>query len=162
MGDVTGMKHERWLIARSACTRPMASLQRVDGVRICGLVEANVAVADLEKCKTLLGGLLRLGGAEQPDRLRHAGRYRPKHSGSRPDHAFECVPAADAVVVMFVIRHLLSLSESPKLALQKVELTERPVYSRGGRLKSTDNIGTRLCSDRRAVLRARPKAASEW
>ena len=118
VGDVTGMKHERWLIAQSVHPAD-GLLQCVDGVRICGLVEANVAVADLEKCETLLGGFLRLGGAEQPDRFRHAGRYRPKHSGSRPDHAFECVPPADAVVVMFMIRHRLSLSVSPKLGASK-------------------------------------------
>ena len=64
--------------------------------------------------------------AKQPDRFWHAARYRPKHAGSRPDHAFERMTAADAVVVMFVIRHLLSLSARPKLALQKVNSGSGP------------------------------------
>ena len=37
MGDVTGMKHERRLIAQSALHPADGLLQRVDGVRICGL-----------------------------------------------------------------------------------------------------------------------------
>ena len=95
-------------------------------MRIRGLVEADVAVDDLQEGEARLSGLLRFGLPSSPTDFGTPADYRPQHAGSGPDHAFERVPAADAVVVMFVIRHLLSLSARPKLALQKVDSGSGP------------------------------------
>lgn len=61
------------------------SRRKVIDIRICGLVEAPVAIADLQKNETLLLCGHCLG--EDTDRGRRANLDRRKYACSRPGHA---------------------------------------------------------------------------
>ena len=120
MGDVAGMEHKRRLLRKRLDAVDGLS-ERIDGVRIGGLVKAHVAVGDLQKCESRSGHLGCRRAVEQPERLRHAGAHRPQNTGSSPNHAFEGMPAADAAVVMIVMCHSFSLSKSPEFGASERE-----------------------------------------
>ena len=68
-------------------------------VRVSGLVEAHVGVADLHEMEFALGGfgILAEGAGAQ-----NAAADGPEDAGSGPSHAFEESAAVDAVVVVIV------------------------------------------------------------
>src|SRR4051794_4430908 len=102
MRDVAGVDHERWLF-RHRVDLVDGFLQRADRIRIGRLVEADMAVADLqERHAGGLGGQRRVDNAE---RARHAAGDGPEHAGAGPGHAFQDLASADTVPVVVVIAH---------------------------------------------------------
>src|SRR5215475_16075256 len=100
MGDVAGVDHERGFYRQR--------LDSVDGflvgagrVGIGWLVEANMAVADLQECQA--SGALRHRFVDDAERARHTARYRPQHSGSSPGHAFKDLATADAEASLLIV-----------------------------------------------------------
>ena len=71
-------------------------LERADGVRIGGLVEADMAVADLQEREPARRRSLRF--ADDAHGTRHPARHGPQHASSGPGHAFEDFAPADAVI----------------------------------------------------------------
>jgi hypothetical protein len=65
--------------------RKALNRRKVLDIRIGRLVQAQMAVAALQNGETLLLGGHCLAGATEGGR--HAGRDRPRHVGSRSDHA---------------------------------------------------------------------------
>jgi hypothetical protein len=66
MGDVAGMKHKGGLL-RQRLDLADRLFERVDGMRVCGLVETDVAVGDVKERKAIggdVGDLGRLGTVE--------------------------------------------------------------------------------------------------
>jgi hypothetical protein len=108
MRDVAGMDHERRLY-RQHPDLVDALVERAERIRIGGQVETHMAVADLQEGEP--PDALRLGLADQADRLRHAARDRPEDAGSGPGHAFQNLASAQtfAIAVMFT-----SHNQSPK------------------------------------------------
>jgi hypothetical protein len=93
MGDVAGVDHERGL-RRHRFDLGDGFAQRAERVGVGRLVEADVAVADLEE-----GEGWSLGGehlVEQAQGFRHAARQGPQHASPGPDHALEGAPAGDS------------------------------------------------------------------
>ena len=88
------VRHRQNLVDRSAQGRA--------GVRIGGLLEADVAVGNLDKGKA---SLRRFGRADEA-RGRHAARDRPDDARPRPQHAFQGLPAVKAAVA--IVNHLVS------------------------------------------------------
>jgi len=76
-------------------------LERADGVRIGRLVEADMAVADLQEGEPFRFGRLRR--TDQSQRARHAARNGPEHAGAGPGHAFKDAAAAYSVPVIVVV-----------------------------------------------------------
>ena len=71
-----------------ALIAPDRLLERALGIRIGGLVEADMAVADLQEGEAVAASCgLRL--SDQAERARHAAGDRPEHAGAGPGHAFE-------------------------------------------------------------------------
>ena len=66
--------------------------QRAERIRVRRLVEADVAVAHLQKRESSGFGGKRV--ADQSDRVGNAAADGPEHPGSRPDHAFQHITAA--------------------------------------------------------------------
>ena len=104
MRDVAGVDHERRL-DRHRLDLVDGFLQRAERVGIGRLVEADMAVADLQEGHA--GGLGGLRRTDQSQRTGHAARNGPEHAGACPGHAFQHAAAADAVcfIVMVVIAH---------------------------------------------------------
>ena len=100
MGDVAGVDHEGRLLRQRADLGDRL-LKRRQRVRVGRLVEADMAVADLQEGEG--GGFRRLRLAEQAERFRHAAGDCPQNAGARPDHAFEGVAAADAFGLAIVV-----------------------------------------------------------
>ena len=102
MGDVAGVDHERRLF-RHRLDLVDGLLQRAERIGIGRLVEADMAVADLqERHPGGLGGQRRVDDAE---RARHAAGDGPEHAGACPGHAFQHAASADTVIVVVVIAH---------------------------------------------------------
>src|SRR6185503_13073445 len=99
MRDVAGVDHEGGP-GRQRLDATDRLLERAFGVGVGGLVEAHVAVADLQEGEARgLGGERLIDHAE---RSRHAAGHRPEHAGARPGHAFQHLAAAWSVVVVVV------------------------------------------------------------
>ena len=76
MRDVAGVQHEGRLV-RDRLNPVDGFFQRIDGMRISGFVEADVAIGNLQEREALGGGFGGLGISEQTERLRHAAGQRP-------------------------------------------------------------------------------------
>src|SRR5215467_3454200 len=109
MRDVAGVDHERGFYRQR--------LDSVDGfligagrIGIGRLVEAHMAVADLQECQ--VPGALCHRFVDDAERARHAARYRPQDSGSSPGHAFKDLATAEAaaslLITMIVVTHGVS------------------------------------------------------
>src|ERR1700722_12370024 len=73
-------------------------LERAERIRIGRLVEADMAVADLQEGEAL--GLLRRRLAHDAQRTRHAAGNGPQHSRADPGHAFENFASVNAIVAI--------------------------------------------------------------
>src|SRR5262245_30173556 len=100
MRDVAGVDHERGFYRQR--------FDSVDGfligagrIGIGSLVEAHMAVADLQECQA--PSVLRHRFVDDAERARHAARYRPQDSGSSPGHAFKDLSTADAAASLFIV-----------------------------------------------------------
>ncbi len=91
-------------------------LQRGRDIRICRLVKADVAVADLHKAEVrAFAGVFAATFGECP-RYRNAATHRPYQPGTCPCHALQKSATVDAIVVevlqslvnqiLFFVRHL--------------------------------------------------------
>ena len=90
------------LVRQRVDLRSTVSFEGAERVGIGRLVEADMAVAELDEGGT--GGLGRggLGRAEQAGRARYAAAYGPDHAGADPGRAFQqAAPVHDAVVLIF-------------------------------------------------------------
>src|SRR5215831_19656185 len=106
MGDVAGVNHEGGLCLE--CTHlGDRFLERAEHIRIGRLVEADMAVRNLDKGKARRG-CLRLA-----DDLCcwNASRQRPHESGPAPHHAFERLPAVNCTKFFTVHLRLLLPAE---------------------------------------------------
>ena len=97
MRDVTGMDQEGWLCRQSANLADRL-FERAGCVRIGWLIEADMAVADLEEGKA--SRVLRERLADETKRFRNAATNRPKDAGAGPDHAFEDCAAVEAIALL--------------------------------------------------------------
>src|SRR5581483_8818790 len=97
VADVAGVDHERRL-GRQRVHPGDGLFQRAERVRIGGLVEADMAVADLQERQPL--GFLGLRFAHDAERMRNAAGNSPQHAGSDPGHAFQHFAPVDAVVAV--------------------------------------------------------------
>src|ERR1700712_2022147 len=104
MGDVAGVNHERRFYGHRL-DLVNGFLERTDCVRISRLVEADMAVADLQECQA--GRFGRLRRADQSERAGHPTRNGPEHAGACPGHAFQHAAATDAgrFIITVVIAH---------------------------------------------------------
>src|SRR5262249_8266208 len=117
-------------------------LERAERVRVGGLVEAHMAVADLQEGEA---GGLRHGLADKAERGRHAARHRPQDAGSGPGHAFQHLATADAVAVVRTIV-ILRAHESPPWGWSpRACLEDRAVYSRPFDLPGCRRNSRALC-----------------
>ena len=100
--------------------------QRAVGVRVGGLVEADVAVAELEEAEGLRFFCLSL--ADQAGRAGNAAGERPQNAGAGPGHAFEdLAPRGALFVIVSIMRHVGLL---PKLGCFRVmRLAPERLYS---------------------------------
>ena len=95
MGDVAGVDHEGRL-DRQRLDLVDGFFQRAERIGVGRLVEADMAVADLQEGERRPPPCgMRL--ADQAERARHAARDRPEHAGAGPGHAFQHLAAAQAV-----------------------------------------------------------------
>src|SRR6185503_13125413 len=67
-------------------------LQSSVHVRVCGLVEANVTIADLHKAE-----IVRVSGLTEKRGLRNATGHRPHHPCARPRHTSQKSTAVDTI-----------------------------------------------------------------
>ena len=102
MGDVAGVNHEGRLL-RHRDDLVDAFFKRAECVGIGRLVEADVAVADLQEGQA--GRLGRRRGTDKSQRMGHAAGNGPKYAGAGPGHAFQHSATADAVIMVVVIAH---------------------------------------------------------
>src|SRR5215469_6213401 len=94
MGDVACVDHEcRFL--RQGVDLGDRLLERAQRVRIGRLVEADMAIADLQEGKTAALGRLRF--THYSERVRHAAGNAPQHASAAPGHALQNFAPADAV-----------------------------------------------------------------
>src|SRR5262245_11642330 len=106
MGDVAGVNHEGGLCPE--CTHlGDRFLERAEHIWIGRLVEADMAVRNLDE------GKARRGGLRLADDLCcwNASRQRPHETGPAPQHAFERLPAIDPVNLFTVHLRLLLPAE---------------------------------------------------
>ena len=71
----------------SALTLADRLFERAERIGIGRLVEADMAVADLQEREAVR--FLRRGLADDAERVRHAAGNGPQHAGADPGHAFE-------------------------------------------------------------------------
>src|ERR1700722_2946064 len=118
MRDVAGVNDERRL-HRHRLHLGDGFAQRAQRIRVRLLVKADVTVAHLQEGEA--GGLSGSRFADQADGMRNATIDRPKHPGSRPDHAFQHFPAAYSLpmIVKAFLSHINSPcgAERPQMAL---------------------------------------------
>jgi hypothetical protein len=114
MRDVAGVNEEGRL-HRRCLDLVDRFLKRADGVGIGRLVEADMAVADLQErqpARLLCGPCL----ADEANRSRNAARNRPQHAGAGPGHALEDLTPADALRFVVIGCHRQSPSQPQWLA----------------------------------------------
>src|SRR5262249_15285393 len=97
MRDVARVDHERRL-DRQRFHSPDRFFERALGIRIGGLVETHVTVADLQEGETL--ALLRQRFVDDAERGRYSARNSPQHTCSRPGHTFQNLATAGALLVI--------------------------------------------------------------
>src|SRR6516164_2837005 len=121
MGDVAGVDDER-RGCRHRVDLGDRLLERAERVRVGGFVEADMAVADLQKCEP---ARLRLCGRRLPEeakRPRHTAAHRPEHAGPRPGHALQYSAAVDVCrtrqFLLLTIGHLALLTGVCVMPLQ--------------------------------------------
>ena len=102
MSPVWMMNDGLIVIAFTFATASRSVAQRIG---ICGLVEADMAVAHLQEAEAGLGRSF--GFAEQAACNGDAAAHGPEHAGPGPHHAFEGVTAikADIIVVVWFSGH---------------------------------------------------------
>ena len=96
VADVAGVQHEGRLWPQGLDSLD-GQAERAGDVGVGGLVEADMAVADLDEAEPARGRLGRLGGADQP-RARHAAGDRPEHARPDPGHAAQQAAPVDDFV----------------------------------------------------------------
>src|SRR5215469_10493099 len=112
MADVAGVEHECRLLRQAIDLRD-GLFERAERVGIGGLVEADMAVADLQERKTAALRGLRL--AHNSERVRDAAGNGPEHAGATPGHAFQDLAPVDAVsLVDFTHLRISFEPRSPK------------------------------------------------
>src|ERR1700685_4672616 len=126
------MDHESWLL-RQRDDFAHGLLKRAKRVGIGWLVEADMAVADLQECQAL--GFLRLRLAHDAQRVRHAAGDGPQHAGADPGHAFENFASVDAIVAVEIAHcHSPMKRTGPRplrlLGLLRTRLIGGAAYSR--------------------------------
>src|SRR6476660_6500548 len=94
LGDIARMEEKRWLNRERVDLADRRAKSRAD-VRVGGLVEPDVTVADLHEEELSL--LWRL--CAEPGRARDATTDRPQETRSYPSHAAQEVAPIDAVLV---------------------------------------------------------------
>ena len=104
VADVAGMDHESGFL-RQRDDLAHGLLKRAERVGIGRLVEADMAVADLQECQAL--GFLRLRLAHDAQRVRDAAGNGPKHASADPGHAFENFASVDAFVAVEIAHSIL-------------------------------------------------------
>src|SRR5262249_17904314 len=114
MADVAGVDHEGRLLGQRIDLAD-GLFQRAERVGIGGLVEADMAVADLQEGETMAVRSLRL--AHNPERVRYAAGDGPQHAGATPGHAFQDFAPVDAV----------SLVEFTHLRISFQPLSPKPI-----------------------------------
>src|SRR3954468_1906518 len=128
MRDVAGVDHEGWL--RRHCLDLADGLfERAIDVRVRGLVESHVAVADLQEGERTCALRHRL--VDKPERARYAASDCPEDAGPRPGHAFENFAAVNAIVIRLIGAHFYLHEAS---LLHETRSAEPQIYSRKNRL----------------------------
>src|ERR1700680_2334851 len=94
------MDHESWL-GRQRDDLADRFLERAPRIGIARLVEAHVAVADLQEGEALRLLCHRL--AHDAQRMRHAAGNGPKHAGADPGHAFENFATVNTIVAVEIV-----------------------------------------------------------
>src|SRR6185437_11317884 len=103
MRDVAGMDHESGLY-RNRLDLADRLFQRALGVRVGRLVEAHMAVSDLQEREARRFGCR--GFVNKPERMRHPAGNGPQHPGAGPGHALQhLAPGRPAAVIVIVRRH---------------------------------------------------------
>src|ERR1700747_67999 len=100
MADVAGVQHEFWS-CRQRVDLVHRDSQSCSNVRICGLVESHVAVADLHEAQfthCVLG--TQLWHPAQGVRFQYASLNYAKRASTNPSHALQKAATIDSVVVM--------------------------------------------------------------
>src|SRR5215470_9148131 len=100
MRDVAGVDHERGFY-RQRLDSVNGFLIGAGRIGIGRLVEAHMAVADLQECQA--PGVLCHRFVDDAERARHTARYGPQHSGSSPGHAFKDLATADAAASLLIV-----------------------------------------------------------
>jgi len=106
VADVTGMDHESGFL-RQRDDLVHGLLKRAERIGIGRLVEAHMAVADLQERQALNVLRLRLRLAHDAQRVRHAAGNGPKHAGADPGHAFEDFTSVYAIVAVEIAHFIL-------------------------------------------------------
>ena len=101
MCDVAGVDHEGRL-PRQRFDLADRLLERGDRVRVGGLVEADMAVADLQEGEAG-GHFRRLRRSMRPRDRGTPPAHSPKHARAGPSHAFQHFAAADTVAIVIVV-----------------------------------------------------------
>src|SRR5262249_33890389 len=104
MGALARVDNKRRL-DRQRFHSPDRFFERTLGIRISGLVETHVTVADLQEGESL--ALLRQRFVDDAERGWYSAGNGPQHAGSRPGHAFENLATAGAFFVI-VCAHVRS------------------------------------------------------
>src|ERR1700692_2704232 len=98
------MDHEGWL-GRQRDDLAHGLLQRAERIRIGWLVEADMAVANLQEGQAFR--FLRRGLAHDAQRVRDAAGNGPEHPGADPGHAFENFAPIYAVITIETVHRIL-------------------------------------------------------
>lgn len=124
MADVAGVEYELGRRGQSIDFVD-SGLQCSDHVWIRGLIESHVAVADLDKAKFSLGGMIPIGAIAEAIRLQHPALEDAKGTCTGSCHAFQKSSAVDSVIgvvgrnyIWFVLqRHIAFLLEQIQFIL---------------------------------------------
>src|SRR5664279_4622231 len=99
MSDVTSVDHEGRLRGERLHLADCFA-QGIDGRDLGFLVEADMAVGNLQEREVLLRSLRRLGLSEEVQGPGDTPRHCPKDSCARPNHALKSVAAAEPACVI--------------------------------------------------------------
>src|SRR5215469_12685598 len=112
MADVAGVEHECRLLRQAIDLRD-GLFERAERVGIGGLVEPDMAVADLQERKAAALRGLRL--AHNSERVRDAAGNGPEHARATPGHAFQDLASVEAVSLVDLTHLRISFEpRSPK------------------------------------------------
>src|SRR5581483_6433861 len=107
MADVAGVQDEAWLSGQSV-DLVLRRLQRGHNIRIGCLVEAHVAVTDLDKAQLAFGLLLaQFSKPAEAVRLEHAALHHAKGPGAGPSHALKKSATINAVMVVVMQDYII-------------------------------------------------------